>query len=363
MTQNAASQQKSDLIQLLGSPFVEGNQQTPSEEYLLSIYDRAFKDRVALLLLEKYKRSNWKSELRERHQKLCDRQAETFAVITRLAKVLNDFDPECYVIFKSIKPYPATPNDTDVLFLKGKKEYKKAYQYLLDAGYVFHEWAPQQKTVYDPRGIGKIGKGKKGGTYYIDFYEQISSDYFAYLDRRKLFAFIVTREINGVPAKLLRPEPELAIILFHNVFPERTFQLEHFYVPLYYMAANDFDEELFTHFVKTNGISRAVRCNLSLVSYLHEKYFHFVPAVLTAILGHLKVDEAELKRFRFSNEATPYLFSQRVFWMSFLEKAREPYCLRSLVVQFLRMLNPVFFFDVVRTLKLRLGSRGAYHLE
>jgi len=89
MTQNAASQQKSDLIQLLGSPFVEGNQQTPSEEYLLSIYDRAFKDRVALLLLEKYKRSNWKSELRERHQKLCDRQAETFAVITRLAKVLN----------------------------------------------------------------------------------------------------------------------------------------------------------------------------------------------------------------------------------------------------------------------------------
>lgn len=363
MTTGIATNKTSELIHLLGSPFVGRNLEIPSEEYLLSIYDRAFKDRVALLLLEKYKRLDWKDGLKEKYQKLSERQAETFGVIARLAKVLNDFDPECYVVFKSIKPYPATPNDTDVLFLKGKKEYERAYKHLLEAGYIFHEWAPQQKTVYDPVGIGKIGKGKKGGTYYIDFYEQISTDYFAYLDKRKLAAFIITKEINGVPVRLLRAEPELSIILFHNVFPERTFQLEHFYVPLYYFASQEFDVDFFTRFVKSNGMSRAVGCNLSLVDYLHEQYFHFVPTKIAAIMKHLKLDKTELGRFQSSNETTPYLFSQRIFWMSFIEKAREPYCFKSLIVQFFKMLNPLFFFDVVKTLRLRLGNRGAYHLE
>jgi hypothetical protein len=72
------------------------------------------------------------------------------------------------VIIKSIKPYPAVPNDTDVLILGGKKEFKQTLDYLYAKGYIFHEWAPMQTTVYDPRGKGKIGKGKKGGTYYID---------------------------------------------------------------------------------------------------------------------------------------------------------------------------------------------------
>jgi hypothetical protein len=352
-----------ELIQLLGSPFVEQNRESPSEEYLLSMYDQAFKDRVALLLLEKYKRSDWGNELLDKYQKLFERQRETFLVIARLGRVLNEFDPESYVIFKSIKPYPATPNDTDVIFLKGKKEYEKAYRYLLDAGYVFHEWAPQQRTVYDPKGLGKIGIGKKGGTYYIDLYEEISTDYFAYFDKHQLLPHIVIKHIEGIPVRLLSPEPELAIILFHNVFPERTFQLEHFYLPLYYLSSKDFDADLFIEFVRNHGMVIAVKTNFTIVAHLHNVIFGNVPYQVQKILLAFGQNGRELVLFQRKSNSTPYLFSQNTFWLCLFQKATELYCFRSLLIQFLRMLYPPFFIQVVRSLRNRLSEKGIYHLE
>jgi hypothetical protein len=352
-----------ELIRLLGSPFSQDTPMMVSEGELLATYQQAFKDRVALLLLERYERTDWSNDLQEKVRRLRERQAETISVIGRLARVLNEFDPECYVIFKSIKPYPATPNDTDILFLKGKKEYERAYQYLLGAGYVFHEWAPQQRTIYDPKGAGKIGKGKKGGTYYIDFYEEISTDYFAYFDKTKLPPHIVERAIDGVPVKLLRPEPELAIVLFHNVFPERTFQLEHFYLPLFYVRSEDFDLGLFVHLIRSHRMTYAVRSNFALIAELHRKTFGKVPLPVRTILDQLGDNPREVSLFVRHGHETPYLFSQRTFWISFLQKTLELYCFKSLLLQIVKMTNPVFFIDVVKSLKKRLSERGVYHLE
>lgn len=350
-------------VKMCGSPFVEKNGKYYTDEELLNIYDYAFPNRVALLYLTQHRKDGWADQLEDWYEKLHQRLLMTTDVIAAVAEKFNSFDPESYVIFKSLKPYPATPNDTDVLFMGNKKQYEKAYQYLLDQGYLFHEWAPQQRTLYDPRGVGKIGKGKKGGTYYIDFYEDISTDYYAYLNKKELIPYIVTKEVNYVPVNLLRPEPELAIVLFHNVFPERTYQLEHFYLPLYYLKDPNFDKDLFLNFVKSQKLTEAIKVNFTFCSFLHKKHFGFVPKEVDYILKRLGDNKAELKRFIVNNAKTPYMFSPKLFLKTFLNKSLDPYAFKSLITQLFKMLNPIFFIDVMKSLKNRLSQEGTYHLE
>jgi hypothetical protein len=62
-------------------------------------------------------------------------------------------------------------------------------------------------------------------------------------------------------------------------------------------------------------------------------------------------------------EETPYMFSPRTFWLTFLNKIKDNAALKSLFVQGLHMLNPVFFMDVMVSLKNRFSEKGIYHLE
>jgi hypothetical protein len=352
-----------ELIRLLGSPFVSGAVSAPSDETLLEIYDQAFKDRIAPLILNKYRRPDWSSQLEERYTFVTAREDMTITVLSDLADTLNAFDPEGYVIFKSIKPYPAIPNDTDVLIFGNKRVYDATMEFLYSRGYIFHEWAPMQITVYDPRGVGKIGQGKKGGTYYLDIYQDISTDYVCYLDKKSLAPYTLRKQIKGKTVRLLRPEPELAIILFHNMFPERTFQLEHFFMPLYYLARPDFEMDIFTRFVGENRLSFAVRTNLSLIATLHQECFGVTPEKVMLLLQRWGWNKAEVGRFKAAGMETPYMFSPAAFWTTFLHKLRDGAFAKSLVVQSIHMLNPVFLLDVLKSLKRRLSERGVYHME
>ena len=351
------------LFDLLGSPFVNKTLRRFADQELLEVYDLAFPNRVALLYLSLHRRHGWDARLEETYQALKAREAMTIDVIAQAARVLNEWQADQYVIFKSIKPYPATPNDTDVICFADPAGYEEMYQHLLKRGYIFHEWAPQQRTVYDPRGTGKIGVGKKGGTYYIDLYAEISTDYFSYMNKRRLRSFVVTREMNGVPVKLLRPEPELAIVMFHSVFPERTFQLEHFYAPLHILAKPDFDLETFIRFARESGSAYAVRTQCALIASMHQEHFGFVPRPVARVLEALGTNQREVTRFQEKRGRTPYMFTRRTFWTAFAVKALEWHCFKSLMWQGLKMLNPKFFVEVMQSIRLRLSERGAYHLE
>lgn len=362
LSQNSTTRR---LIDLIGTPF---NNSGPdydkySDNELLALYDIAFKNRVALLYLSLYRRKGWAEELEKKYQTLKQREDLTYQVIARIGDLLNAKYQNDYVIFKSIKPYPATPNDTDIIFLGDKAKYKEANAYLLENGYIFHEWAPQQLTYYDPRGVGKVGRGKKGGIYYIDFYQEVSTDYFAYLNKQQLRPHIRKSTVKGTQVNLLRPEPELAIIMFHNVFPERTFQLEHFYVPLYYLANKEFSIKDFLDFAYANRLDTAIRANFSILSYLHKEAFGFIPEPIKEINDCIGIDASEVSRFRKNHFCTPYMFSPRLFFKTFAKKCTEMYSLASLLKQAFKMLNPKFAVDVFSSLRNRLSAEGVYHLE
>lgn len=351
-----------ELIALIGTPFSDKRYQ-PTDRRLESIYEKAFADRVALLYLSIHRRSDWTPKLEALYSKLEERRAKTLSVVSSLSDALNRHCLEQYTIFKSLKPYPATPNDTDVVIFGDKVEFDKLIQYLYLKEYLFHEWAPMQTTLIHPDGKGKTGKGKKGGTYYIDMYSDISTDYFLYIDKRSLIPYVETRIVNGQKIRNVRKEVELAIILFHNVFPERTFQLEHFYMPLYHFKEDDFDMGVFTAFAEGQRLVYAIATNLTIVEYVHDKLFGFVPDCVSQALDQWGRNPYELERFRKMGEETPYMFSPRSFWTTFLHKIRDNAALASLLIQGVHMLNPIFFFDVMKSLKNRFSEHGTYHLE
>lgn len=351
------------FFELLGSPFVAKPLRRFGDAELLELYDLAFANRVALLYLSLHRRPGWDPRLEEKYQSLKARERMTFSVIARVAEALNAWNSDQYVIFKSIKPYPATPNDTDVICFANAAGYEEMYLHLLSKGYIFHGWAPQQRTVYDRRGVGKIGTGKQGGTYYIDLYTEISTDYFSYMNKHRLRPFVFKHEVDGVAVNLLRPEPELAIVMFHSVFPERTFQLEHFYLPLHLLAKSDFDLQSFIRFARESGVAYAVKTQCALIAWMHQRHFGFVPKPIAQVLETLGSNPREVGRFEKRSGATPYLFSPRTFWTAFVSKSLEWHCFKSLLWQGSKMLNPKFFLDVVGTIRLRMSEEGAYHQE
>lgn len=286
-----------ELIRVVGSPFVDKKPEI-CEARLLSIYDQAFKDRVGLLYLSIHRKPEWHDDLEQKFQNLNERRNKTLEVVSTLGATLNDYGVEKYAIFKSLKPYPATPNDTDIINFGKQKQFKAVLDHLYANGYEFHEWAPMQTTLIHPHGIGKTGKGKKGGTYYIDMYSDISTDYFLYIDKRSLIPYVETRPILGSEIQNLRKEVELAIILFHNIFPERTFQLEHFYMPLYHLKEDDFDLDVMIKFAEDQKLSRALASNLTLVEYIHKTVFGFVPERIVYLLDRWGRNVYELERFK-----------------------------------------------------------------
>jgi hypothetical protein len=352
-----------NLIKIIGSPFTTTDRDLVSEQELVDIYQQAFEDRVAPLYLSLYKNDNWNKDLIDLYQKMTEREKLTRSVLVDLADQLNQIIPNQYVIIKSIKPYPAIPNDTDVLILGNKKVFNKVLDELYGRGYVFHEWAPMQTTIYDSRGIGKIGKGKRGGTYYIDLYQDISTDYVCYLNKNNLKPYIYTKELEGVQVQLLRTEIEMAIILFHNIFPERTFQLEHFYLPLYTLSNSDFNPELFLTFVKNNKMCYAISSNLTLIATLHKECFGFVPEIIEQLLVVLGENKREKAKFSAQLMNTPYMFTPQSFFLTIIYKLSDYAFFKSLFIQAFHMLNPKFFLDVMNSLKRRLSEKGTYHLE
>ena len=197
----------------------------------------------------------------------------------------------------------------------------------------------------------------------MDMYSDISTDYFLYIDKRFLEPYVETRIVDGRPVRNVRKEIELAIILFHNVFPERTFQLEHFYMPLYHLAEEDFDVEIMLKFIRDQKLTRAISTNLTLVAHIHREIFGFVPPVIESILNRIGRNLPELARFIKHGKTTPYMISPKTFWLTFLDKIYDPAAFKSLISQGLHMLNPIFFVDVMQSLYNRFSERGTYHME
>jgi hypothetical protein len=348
-----------DLLQAIGSPFGSRAQSLVESE---ALYQYAFKNRVGLLYLRALKEQNQLQALTQAYEELDRRARETLLTAGRLAQVLADADVP-YVLFKTLRPYPATPNDVDVIYLGPDKEFGNAKKALRDAGYLQDDSpAALQGLFVDPRGADVANWDKAGGMYYVDLYQEVSADYFVYVRKSEVRDNVTTVLCGeGISVHVLHPEVELAAIMMHSVFPEITYSLEMFYSICYCFAQTQHPEaERFVSFVKRNHLVRPAIASLSVTLALHQEAFGSQPAVITDLARQLgKLNISEIEKLQANRFRMPHKYSFLTFAGGVTAKLVETRALWSMGVQLLHMLDPRFAFGVFRTLQRKL-TRETY---
>mgnify|MGYP006945887833 CR=1 FL=1 len=131
--------EKSELIfHTIGWPIGSGTR-TPKPEELEAITEFAFKSRIGLLFLDECLNRGVElgPKALELHSSLMERRKATDRVVVKLAKRLDEVAKDEWVLFKSIKPFASTPNDTD-WFPFDHKRFQPLVDHLCnDGGFLF----------------------------------------------------------------------------------------------------------------------------------------------------------------------------------------------------------------------------------
>jgi len=146
-----------DLLRVVGSPFAESTPFVPAEA-AHGLYELARRNRMGLLLLTSLGDSI-PASLEEERASMIEKSEATIRLIPRVASILEGSGLN-YSLFKSIRPYPYTTVDLDVIAFDGDLEpFGEAFA---AAGFITLEEGPLSTTFRDPEsGIG------------IDIYDEI----------------------------------------------------------------------------------------------------------------------------------------------------------------------------------------------
>lgn len=335
----------------------------PSADQLEEMTEYAFKSRIGLLFLDECLRMGVElgPEARELHESLTARRHATDEVVVQLAKKLDEVARGEWVLFKSIKPFAATPNDTDWFPLDPARHKELCDHLQHDGEFKLLEVAPRQTTLIESSGVNVTDTTKKGGVYYIDCYVFPSTDYFVYLDPRKLRQHVRSTEVNGHRIPILSPHAELAAIMFHNVFPERSFTPESYYLIKHYLDQIEVNESLaaFVTVCAEQKVEYAAATNLALTREIDRHVFGIEDPRMTELLSRLGHPDLRVNGFDPGGKY-PYEIPNRHFWRAFVSKQRDQTSRRSTYVQLLHMLNPVFLADVLKVIWRRSVKGGVY---
>ncbi|MEP5764895.1 MAG: hypothetical protein ABJ308_09880 [Halieaceae bacterium] len=352
------------MFDVIGSPFTESHVGTlPTPDDVDRLFDFSFENRVGLLFLQRCKEQGvvLSPTGNSNFKKLDQRRSDTEDIVVKVTELLDEVLKDEWTMFKTIKPFPSTPNDTD-LFPFDENKHGILCQHLLDSGFSLLEKAPLQTTLIEDSGTGIADSDKRGGVWYIDCYKSPGADYFKYLDPAKMKRHLVLTEVKGAMIPNLAAPAELAAICYHNVFPERTYSVESFYLILHYLKDME-QKSLVDEFVATveeNYVPRAVSANIAVTRALHRHHFGFVPSILDELLAIFDKSISEERTITTDNYYLPYNFSNPCFWRCFAEKLRDPISLKSLFVQAFHMLNPAFAWGVFHIIWKRTRPGSIY---
>jgi len=143
-------------------------------------------------------------KLKEKHERIMEKFVQ---VSSDLESLGVDF-----AIFKSLKPYPTTTVDIDIIIFD---ELNEACKGLLGKGYALLGYGPESVTLKDPDGV--VG---------IDLYNEIALSKFVYFDKEYLRRFKVKVNLNEFGEVItLSKEADLLVTILHAVMKEWMFTI------------------------------------------------------------------------------------------------------------------------------------------
>ena len=174
-----------------------------------------------------------------------------------------------YTIFKTIKPFPTTPSDIDVLL--SEEDLAEAEALLMSSGY--------QKTAHD------ACSSTLEREMIVDLQVQPSVSNIPYLPKELLMENSVVRKINGFDVCTLNPEAELIVIASHCVYKEQMFTMNDYYAIT--MLAERVDLEQILYLASRANVLQALQIVVGICSEITKSVFnvHLKISDLDRIMG------------------------------------------------------------------------------
>lgn len=263
------------IIRSIGIPNIIEGKFFPHET-TINLIDLAKLNKVLLLYLESLVKVWGEVEytcareyLEEQLLKLREQQARMTSLITFIAGLFESEKIE-YTFFKTIKPFPHTPNDADIL-LASTSDLKNAYKALKSEG-----WIPLNKERYGITMYNRI----YGLNADLHLEPMVSN--LLYLDKSLLFQHAIEKEINDYRIRTLDDCAELIAVAAHSGYKEHIFTLNDFYTII--MLAENVRQKDLSELVANTKSRVIVMMQLTLTSSLVKAAFSKINLKLNCLL-------------------------------------------------------------------------------
>ena len=341
------------LLRVIGSPFTAASEVPGSSVEARALYQLAVRNKISHLYLESLKGQGLLEGLEGEYHEECVKYDR---FLNRLALSCGMLDAAGidYVVFKTLRPYPAVPGDIDAVVFGDGNDYGRAIDLFVQEGY---------------REVAADGPCATAGDLMdlsdhipVDLQEQIGVSHIIYMDKDKLRGHVTKTCLpGGGEVRTLTPASDLATVIIHSVV-EQLYLLGEFYTVLYHVSAmTDSEVAEFVSALKENRLTAAARAHLSITGTLCEAAYGMVPDGLRRVLVEIGDNGSETSCLMAGGYAMPHRYRTRTLGGVVLDKMREDKFRRSVAGQLVRMLDPRLAIFVVRQVVVR--QRREYYIK
>jgi len=226
------------LIKSIGLPGLIGGEAHPANK-ALSTLQLAELNKMPLFFLESLRILKRYPSFEAKLSRYKDKHRKTLDLIAMVSSLLEESGIR-YTILKTLKPFPYTPADIDVL-LWSSKDFTKASQIL------------------EKKGLKPLGKDPYGLTMFsidhdvnVDLTTEVAVSSLIYLDRTLLFNHVSRVKVDGFEVQTLKPHADLVTTAAHCMYKEQMYMLSDYYTfalsSRYYQEALGLAESVHTKF-------------------------------------------------------------------------------------------------------------------
>jgi hypothetical protein len=269
------------------------------------LFEIASMNKIGLFFLESlaslYEMGWFQPKLKELRRK-CQ---NTKNLIVYVASLLNSRAD--YFLFKTLKPFPYTPSDIDIL-LRSKADFYEAYYSLRRNGLILLERNAYGATMYS-----------REHDLNVDLHLFLTVSDIPYLDPETLFRYMKTVEFKSLEVQILEPPAEFLTVAAHSFYKEHMFNLSDFYTILS-LAQQARSSDIYL-LAGVEKVSDAVYFTVKICKQIMKRAFNSVDPALLRLEKYF--DESNMICPVFEQEELnffPYKYSKMLVMYSLFRK-------------------------------------------
>jgi len=204
------------LVRLIGIPDICKPTTNVGKESIPNFLSLAEQNKIPLLFLETAAYDTENQNIQRILSQYRERRKNASDLIAFAANLFEKIGVR-YTFFKTLKPFPYTPSDVDVL-LWSDNSLKTVAKALKNQGCISLEKNAYGVTMFSP-------KHKMN----IDLTTQIAVSGLIYMNKKLLFNHLCKVEVNEKTVQTVKPSVDLLVVAAHSIFKEQTYTLSDYY--------------------------------------------------------------------------------------------------------------------------------------